>query len=188
MLHELKIVTPKCLLAILISVLMALAVRAYSAGPDHTNWIQKGSGLQCSAVGVRSDGTRSDPLTAVWQGDGVSGEPDRPIFKHIDETENGLNVVEFEEFTFRGINSRLAFEVEVFSKKEKIALIVSQLIYRRGTKETLKSEQLIVKKSDFLVGADYFLELAIHERWVAQYYEPFRSYQIECRLDWLESN
>ena len=188
MLPALKIVSRKCLLAILISVLMALAVRAYSEGPDDTNWIQDGSGLQCTAVGVRPDGTRSGPLTAVWQGDGVSGESDHPTFKHINETENGLNVVEFEEFTFRGIKSRLAFEIKVFSKREKATLTVSQLIHRLGTRETLKSEQLTVKKSDFTVGANHVLELDIHKRWVGQYYEPFRSYQVECRLDWLEGN
>ncbi len=174
--------------AIVIAGSITLAVLAYSEEPQDTNWIQKGSGLECSAVGVRADGTRSDPLTAVWQGDGVSGEPERPTFKHIDETENGLNVFEFEEFTFRGIRSRLAFEIEVFSKREKITLTVSQLIHRRGTKEILKSEQLTVKRSDFTVGGSYLLELAIHKRWVAQYYEPFRSYQIECGLDWLEGN
>ncbi len=183
-----KTLARQSLLALVISALLTLAVQANSEEPDDTNWIQKGSGLECSAVGVRADGTRSDPLTAVWQGDGVSGEPDRPTFKHIDETENGLNVVEFEEFTFRGIRSRLAFEIEVFSKREKLTLTVSQLIFRRSTKETLKSEQLTVKKSDFTIGVSYLLELAIHERWVAQYYEPFRSYQIECGLDWLEGN
>lgn len=185
---HMKTLACQSLLAFVISTLLALTVQANSEEPDTTNWVQNGSGLGCTAVGVRANGIVSDPLNTVWEGDGMSGEPDRPTFKQIDETENGLNVVEFEEFTFRGIRSRLAFEIEVFSKREKITLTVSQLIYRSGTKEEIKSEQLTVKKSDFTIGANYVLELAIHERWVAQHYESFRSYQIECRLDWLEGN
>ena len=180
--------TCKSLLTVLMAGLLILPIQVSSDTPDTSNWVQKGSGLECSAFGVRADGTRSDPLTAVWQGDGVNGEPDRPTFKHIDETENGLNVVEFEKFDIGGSESRLAFEIEVFSKREEITLTVRQISSQTGTDETLGSDQLIVKKPDFVIGSNYVLELTISKGWDPRYYKPFQSYMIECRLDWLENN
>ena len=183
-----KTLARQSLLPLVISAFLSLAVQANSEEHGTTNWLQNGSGLGCTAVGVRMNGTVADPLTAIWQGDGASGEADHPTFNQIDETENGLNVVEFEKFDIGDSESRLAFEIEVFSKRKEITLTVRHISSQTGTDETLISDQLIVKKPDFVIGSNYVLELTISKGWVPRYYKPFQSYMIECRLDWVENN
>ena len=185
---HLKIFGWRSILPILIAGLLPLAAPANSEEPDTTNWVQKGGGLQCTAFGVRADETLSDPLNPVWRGDGVSGTLPTPIFKHIKESENGLNVVAFEKFAFNGDESSLAFEVEVFSQREELILTAKHTSFHMGKIETLEIDQLIIKKFDFLTGSKHVLQFAIDEKWVPQYYERFKSYTIECKLNWLENN
>ena len=178
----------KSLVPILILALFAFPLQVNSEEPDTANWVQKESGLQCTAVGVRADGTISDALNPVWKGDGVDGNLPDPTFKYIRENENRLNVVEFETFDFYGYESSLTFEIEVFSQREELTLTVKRNSFRTGNDEMLDSDQLIVQKSDFVNGSNYVLQLAIDEESVPQNYEPFLSYTIVCRLDLLENN